>query len=382
MDDQILAAGGGVEVSPSSEAGEVTQTLLEGDGVRYKAVAADGWSFVKWTITGVSGESADITENPTPPLTASQISGVKAIFSQDKQDWTGTKIVEGSALYGETGTVSILGYLPTDTNVEIPEESVSVSDPDGVLDSWSFNNIDGIVTYTFVNDPSKSGKQATISATVKSDKYNDYTGSVVLTVLGKVPATYKITVTDDGNGTATSSVTEAEADAKVQLTATPKDRSYVFDKWVSEEVTVEDDAFEMPAKAVTVKATFKKASTSTYAITFDANGGTGSMDKLSADEGATVALTANAFKRSGYTFAGWNTAKDGSGTAYADKASVTVEGDMTLYAQWKAASSSSSKTAKTVKTGDTLPVLPIIATLLIAVGALAFVRARLGRRSH
>ena len=34
---------------------------------------------------------------------------------------------------------------------------------------------------------------------------------------------------------------------------------------------------------------------------------------------APAALTANAFTRTGYTFAGWNTAADGSGTAYADR---------------------------------------------------------------
>ena len=32
---------------------------------------------------------------------------------------------------------------------------------------------------------------------------------------------------------------------------------------------------------------------------------------------------ANAFTRPGYTFTGWNTAADGSGDAYADKAAVT-----------------------------------------------------------
>ena len=36
-----------------------------------------------------------------------------------------------------------------------------------------------------------------------------------------------------------------------------------------------------------------------------------------------------------YIFAGWNTEKDGSGTAYSAGDTVTLDGDLTLYAQWQ-----------------------------------------------
>lgn len=36
----------------------------------------------------------------------------------------------------------------------------------------------------------------------------------------------------------------------------------------------------------------------------------------------------------GHKFSGWNTAADGSGTPYADMATVTLTGDLELYAQW------------------------------------------------
>src|SRR6185437_8802619 len=51
---------------------------------------------------------------------------------------------------------------------------------------------------------------------------------------------------------------------------------------------------------------------------------------------AATALTTNAFTRTGYTFAGWNTAANGSGTAYADAASYPFTADATMYAQWTA----------------------------------------------
>ncbi len=77
-----------------------------------------------------------------------------------------------------------------------------------------------------------------------------------------------------------------------------------------------------------------------YKIAFNGNGATsGSMSNLSMAYGSAKNLTANAFSKTGYTFNGWNTKADGSGTAYADKASVknltsTKDGTVTLYAQW------------------------------------------------
>ena len=50
---------------------------------------------------------------------------------------------------------------------------------------------------------------------------------------------------------------------------------------------------------------------------------------------ATTRLPPNVFARVGYDFAGWNTVADGSGTGYAEKASLTMGGsNLTLYAQW------------------------------------------------
>ena len=69
-------------------------------------------------------------------------------------------------------------------------------------------------------------------------------------------------------------------------------------------------------------------------ITFDANGGEGTMVKQTVTPNKATALTANSFTRADYDFTGWNTAKDGTGTAYADKANITTNENVTLYAQW------------------------------------------------
>lgn len=69
-------------------------------------------------------------------------------------------------------------------------------------------------------------------------------------------------------------------------------------------------------------------------ITFNANGGEGSMNAQQVTEGDTsTTLTANSFTKTGYTFSGWNTAADGTGTSYADQATAPTT-STTLYAQW------------------------------------------------
>ncbi|MBO5846726.1 MAG: InlB B-repeat-containing protein, partial [Bacteroidales bacterium] len=71
-----------------------------------------------------------------------------------------------------------------------------------------------------------------------------------------------------------------------------------------------------------------------YTITFDANGGEGTMDSLTIVSGTKKPLPANTFTRSGYVFAGWNTAPDGSGTAYKEFSEIAPTANITLYAQW------------------------------------------------
>ncbi|MBR0431346.1 InlB B-repeat-containing protein [Candidatus Saccharibacteria bacterium] len=77
-----------------------------------------------------------------------------------------------------------------------------------------------------------------------------------------------------------------------------------------------------------------------YIISYNANGGTGTMDDQTVTVGTTVNLSTNTFSAPiGYEFDGWNTMADGNGTSYADGALVTdlaASGEtITLYAQWK-----------------------------------------------
>ena len=74
----------------------------------------------------------------------------------------------------------------------------------------------------------------------------------------------------------------------------------------------------------------------TVTVTFNGNGATsGDMAAQKVGRGTDTRLEANAFERTFYRFTGWNTACDGSGTAYTDGQSISVKENITLYAQWE-----------------------------------------------
>lgn len=73
------------------------------------------------------------------------------------------------------------------------------------------------------------------------------------------------------------------------------------------------------------------AQAQTYAVSFDANGGSGSMATKNAD---SLTLPKPTFYRLGYTPTGWNTAADGKGTHYDIGTTFTPTADTTLYAEW------------------------------------------------
>ena len=74
-------------------------------------------------------------------------------------------------------------------------------------------------------------------------------------------------------------------------------------------------------------------------VSYNANGGINAPTIQTVTSGSTVEIAdAGTMKRAGYTFTGWKTAANGSGTSYAAGATPTVDSSMVLYAQWSATS--------------------------------------------
>ncbi len=97
---------------------------------------------------------------------------------------------------------------------------------------------------------------------------------------------------------------------------------------------------------VTVTSTYgkEKPVAPTVTLTYDPNGGDGPDKEFTQDlvDGkAEFTVIENPFTRDEvngvtYSFTGWNTRADGTGTDYAPDSTITLTEDETLYAQWKA----------------------------------------------
>ena len=95
------------------------------------------------------------------------------------------------------------------------------------------------------------------------------------------------------------------------------------------------DSFVLTGEDTVLYAQWSKNAPAQVNVSYDANGGTGTMESMTGDVGSEIVIAQNGFARSDYTFTGWNTQADGQGTAYKPGDSFTLtDKDTVLYAQW------------------------------------------------
>ena len=95
-------------------------------------------------------------------------------------------------------------------------------------------------------------------------------------------------------------------------------------------------------------------------LTYDPQGGTGQPGNQTGNAASNVTVSSTVPTRAGYTFTGWDTVANGSGTDYAGGATYTLpnSGTATLYAQWVSVATTGAETPTPV------PVLPALLLLL------------------
>ena len=93
-------------------------------------------------------------------------------------------------------------------------------------------------------------------------------------------------------------------------------------------------------------------STNTIEVTYDANISGVTAKTYAEIKGNEHLAKASSFSRAGYTFTGWNTAKNGTGTAYAVGDIIPTTADITVYAQWKLNAPTVSVTGNATKQYD------------------------------
>ena len=204
--------------------------------------------------------------------------------------------------------------------------------------------------YTFVEwntDPNGKGQSYSDGETVSNLTATD---NEVITLYAQWSAnTY--TVVFDGNGATSGEMSDQTFTYDKQKPLTPneyKKTGYTFSGWNTqpdgkgESYGDGETVGNLTADNKDVITLYAQWTVNSYTVVFDGNGATGgSMSDQIFSYDETKALTQNSYQKTGYTFAGWNTKADGSGTGYKDQEEVkkltsTNNGIVTLYAQWDA----------------------------------------------
>ena len=146
------------------------------------------------------------------------------------------------------------------------------------------------------------------------------------------------TCTISGTGQTTVSGSLSSASRVGVLTKAIKSVTYTFNRASTAQTKTIKTVLKGGGESTTssCSASISVPALAPATITFNANGGSGTVPTaISTYVGVANTIPSNSLTRTGYTFNGWNTASDGSGTAYATGSTITPTGNVTLYAQWK-----------------------------------------------
>ena len=344
--------------------GETLTTL--GEGIATASVYADGQWLASTSLTvagqapAVDGDATPVDQGEAGEGDAQPDGGV--IESDGAGEGEGDSeppaVTQFTVSFDANGGTGEMSPVTVNTEDEYTAPECAFTAPEGQeFDCWT--NADGTETY-----PAGTSLGLLAGDTTLYAKWKD---------VEPAPVT-QFTVSFEANG-GTGEMSPADVDADAEYTVPGSTftapAGKVFDSWN----TAADgaDTKYMPQDAPTIHenmtlfAQWVAAPATKCTVTFDANGGTGAMDVLTADLGTTVTLPASTFTRDGYVFAGWNTAADGTGTAIVNGGQLTLGSDATLYAQWKTADTKFingiQNNLTVTTTAGTAPTLPATASV-------------------
>lgn len=191
----------------------------------------------------------------------------------------------------------------------------------------------------------KSGGAGTFKITLSNTIKAATVSKVVVyasKVSGNTTSTLKVTPT----GTVTTATDYNNSALSAYSTSSSASTNYELSE-ITINGTLSTLQFEAPSKGYVMLHRIDIVTGSAsgpFTVTYDANGATkGSVptDATKYEKDATVTVKANntgddELKKTGYTYAGWNTKADASGTDYAANATFTITANTTLYAKWTA----------------------------------------------
>lgn len=343
----------------------ITTPFTKTDGATVKLFAR--WTANKYTIafngngsTSGTMQSKEMTYGTSATLTANSF----AKSGSDFAGWSDT--FDGSVKYADkasvknltaenNGTVTLYAVWKRQADITIyykpsSSDAGSVSNSSDVINpetgTATGSTAQAKAGYHFVNWTNGSGTQVGTSVAYTPNKVSGKYVSDTYTANFQGNTYYVVFDANLGSGTTMNKLAMEYGVAK-QLTANKYTREgYQFAGWTTNPDgtgSFYEDAESVKNLTETANANvvlYAKWTANKYTVAFDGNGETsGTMSDMSMIYGTSDNLKKNAFVKSGYTFSGWNTKADKSGTHYADEQSVSNltsqnNGKVTLYAEW------------------------------------------------
>lgn len=181
----------------------------------------------------------------------------------------------------------------------------------------------------------------TITVTFKNfstDKGLSATKNVTFNVTVPAWTSYTIKYNANGGSGAPGNQTKWKDQTLKLSTTKPTRTGYSFLGWstssTATSATYSAGANYTANSAATLYAVWKA---NTYAVTYNANGGTGAPSAQTKTYGKTLVLSSTKPTRTNYTFLGWSTSSTATTASYAAGANYTTNAAITLYAVWKLA---------------------------------------------
>lgn len=366
---------------------------VEGDTVTVMdpgTLGKEGCVFVEWRMESVEGTSYDPGDTFTMPgdsvtLYAIWVTAYNVTYDANEAT-SGTAPTDGNSPYAEGATVTVLGdnglartgygFLEWNTQADgngdgyNPDDSFEISSDTTLYAIW-----EAVYTVTYNGNGNTGGSAPTDENTYYTDDYVS-----VMNIGDLVKEGFEFihwSTVSDGSGSNYTAFQQFQIDANTILYAMwgelfhvtydaneatggmgPSDPTgylstdeitvlgpntlvkdgYDFTGWNTQSGGTGDYYSPDDAVTITSDTTLYAIWEETLTVTYDANAGTGSEPTDSthyhSDDEVTV-TNEGELTKTGYTFVGWNTASDRTGTDYDPNDTFNINADVTLYAVWE-----------------------------------------------
>ena len=269
--------------------------------------------------------------------------GIYAVLDTSKSTSTTAYVnveVWFATMYSLTDTNNTYYYDEGKTAATTSRGSVNLDHDVNTGSGWSTSNQTKLGSYTHSYSKTTSSQTKYFAAKITGiDNYGASSVSSVYTSVN-IPAkpSYKITYNANGGTGAPSVQTKWYGTALTLSTIKPTKTGHSFSKWNT--ASGGTGTSYNPGGSYTANASatlYAQWTANTYAVKFDANGGTGAPANQTKTYGTTLTLSSTKPTRTNYNFKGWGTSANATIVAYNAGGSYTTNAAITLYAIWELA---------------------------------------------